>query len=167
MRTEAEKAYTAGIVDGEGSIFIRFRLRERGRHGISHEFTTSISIANTNKDMLHWLQRIWNLDTKLLFRKGNEKNKDVWTLRVENKHAIRLMLNEILPYLIIKRKNAELLLDFINHREERLNVSSKLPVGQRFCGADNYELIAVEQMRGLNARGLKRWGHDKKEKDKP
>lgn len=108
MRSETDKAYMAGFVDGEGHIGIGVLASKtgRGRH------TLTVTIVNTHIPTLEKLAEIW--DGKVLgFRKRNTKRawKQIADLRWSTKSAA-LMLLEIQPYLITKPEQCRVALDF-------------------------------------------------------
>lgn len=104
--TSEEKAYIAGIIDGEGSIMLlKFH---------NNQFPSPcISISSSTLELLEWIK----LKTAVGIIKGkknynSDKNKDSYTYTVKYNEAIEL-LRELLPYLIIesKRKRAILILE--------------------------------------------------------
>lgn len=102
---ETEKAYIAGIIDGEGSIMLqRFH---------SNEFPAPcVSIASTSLELLEWIKK--TVEKGAIISKKNynpEVHKDCYSYVLRRNDAIYL-IKEIYPYLIIdsKRKRAELIL---------------------------------------------------------
>ncbi len=97
MLTNEEKAYIAGIIDGEGSIMlIRFHNNQYP--------SPSVSIASTTIELLQWIK----LKTEIGVIKGKkvydlEKHKPSYSYIVKYNDAIKL-LELIYPYLIIKSK---------------------------------------------------------------
>ncbi|WP_160676212.1 hypothetical protein [Clostridium sp. C8-1-8] len=95
--TNEEKAYIAGIIDGEGSIMlIRFHNNQYP--------SPSVSIASTTIELLQWIK----LKTEIGVIKGKkvydlEKHKPSYSYIVKYNDAIKL-LELIYPYLIIKSK---------------------------------------------------------------
>jgi len=104
--TEAEKAYIAGIVDGEGHIEIGIG---RGRTSKPARYTVSVVISNTDYGLLDWLQR--RLPGSYINERVHGKNrkphwKPAWTLRLHRRGSVLSLLTELLPYLIVKRTRA-------------------------------------------------------------
>ena len=92
-----ERAYIAGIIDGEGSIMlIRF-------HKNQHP-APCINISSASHELLQWV-----LDTSKMGRIQSKKNynphkhQDSYTYTVRYNDAIEL-LSQIEPYLIIQSK---------------------------------------------------------------
>lgn len=102
---ETEKAYIAGIIDGEGSIMLqRFH---------TNEFPAPcVSIASTSLELLKWIKETTEKGTIISKKNYNpEVHKDCYSYVLRRNDAIYL-IKEIYPYLIIdsKRKRAELML---------------------------------------------------------
>lgn len=104
--TETEKAYIAGIIDGEGSIMlIRFHSNQLP--------SPCISISSATIELLEWIKTKVNAGS--IKNKKNykpNKHKDSFTYELKYNKAFDL-LNDIYPYLIIKakKKKAELILN--------------------------------------------------------
>lgn len=103
--TEIDKAYIAGIIDGEGSIMLqRFH---------SNEFPVPcVSISSTSLELLNWIKK--TIEKGLIISKKNynpEVHKDCYSYVLRRNDAIYL-IKEIYSYLIIetKRNRAELIL---------------------------------------------------------
>lgn len=95
MLNETDKAYLAGLLDGEGSIGI-------DNHGGIRTPSVRITLTNTNIDMLAELKTLWGgcLSAR---RKRNLYWKPVSDLIWASK-TTDFVLKAVLPYLRIKRK---------------------------------------------------------------
>ncbi|NFD29568.1 hypothetical protein EXN57_04855 [Clostridium botulinum] len=97
--TNAQKAYIAGIIDGEGSIML-FRFH-------NNQFPSPcISISSTTIELLKWIKSVTKMGT--IKRKKNyntEKHTDSFTYTIKYNDAINLLI-QIEPYLVIKNKKA-------------------------------------------------------------
>lgn len=91
-----ELAYIAGIVDGEGCISF---CRIRGSHFVR------VLVANTNRDVLEYLQSIFGGDIHSVARKPGWKQS--WQWRISWSRAIEF-LDLIEPWLRIKEDQAHL-----------------------------------------------------------
>ena len=100
--TEAEKAYLAGIVDGEGTVTLT-------KHHKNETPTPSVSVANNNLVLLWWIKTLVG-GTIVLKKKRQLHHNDsyAWTLRSDR--AIQL-LKEIRQYLIVKKPQADLIIE--------------------------------------------------------
>ena len=94
---ETEKAYIAGIIDGEGSIMLT-RFHKNEYH------SPCVSISSTDMELLEWIKNTTKMGRIINKKNYNEeKYLDSYTYRVIYDNAIKL-LKQIEPYLIINRK---------------------------------------------------------------
>lgn len=95
--TEVEKAYIAGIIDGEGSIILQKFHK--------NQFPSPcVSIASTSMELLTWIRNIVGKG-KIISKKNYnpEKHKDCYSYILKYNNSISF-IEEIYPYLIIKGK---------------------------------------------------------------
>ncbi|WP_242863192.1 LAGLIDADG family homing endonuclease [Caloranaerobacter ferrireducens] len=95
--TETEKAYIAGIIDGEGSIMLtKF-------HSTQYP-SPCVSIASTDIELLEWIKKTTGKG-KILKKKNYNKDKheDSYSYRIIYNDAIEF-LRDIEPYLVIHQK---------------------------------------------------------------
>lgn len=110
-------AYMAGIVDGEGTLIITKAKRPENRSGC--RFLPMLIITNTNKDVLDFFVEKTGYG-KVTPRKESTKERFGWktnkqAYRWSVKHSqVKEVIEKILPYLIIKKKQAENILEFFN-----------------------------------------------------
>ncbi len=106
--TETEKAYLAGIFDGEGNIGY---YKANGSHAIY------VQITNTDSRVISWL--VSRIDYGYVkTRKRHVNRKPVWEWLIRNRDNAIEFLNTIKPYLVIKLDQVDLLLSLMN--DERL-----------------------------------------------
>jgi hypothetical protein len=133
MSNKAKYSYLAGIVDGEGCLTIG-----AGKKGTCTNYNSIMLVQNTSKQLIDWLQT--NFGGKVyLSKKETEKTKAAWMWRILKKKDIEILLLAILPYLVVKREQAKILLNFVRLPREA-----------------NNELRAShwQQLRILNSRGI-------------
>lgn len=109
--TETEKAYIAGIIDGEGSIILKHnrQLNRRG-DGFYECYSLLVSVGNTDTELLEWLRSFGG--KVYLGRKGDGgSRKPMYQWQLHTRKAAEL-LSVIYPYLIIKKKKAAAALFF-------------------------------------------------------
>ncbi|WP_297637993.1 hypothetical protein [uncultured Clostridium sp.] len=103
--TETEKAYIAGIIDGEGSIMLQ-RIHK-------NEFPSPcVSIASTTLELFDFIKKAYGKGTIIKKKNYNlERHKDCYSYVLRRNDAIDF-LKEISPYLIIesKKKRANLII---------------------------------------------------------
>lgn len=98
-------AYTAGIIDGEGCISIHKSMNRNSYRRAIH-----ISVGNTNPWLINWLEFNFGGSSRIYHPK-NSKWKDSWQWELSAKQAGEF-LEMILPYLKLKRAQAELAIQF-------------------------------------------------------
>ena len=105
--SEKEFAYIAGIIDGEGHANI-ITQRPKCKIGCVHGewFTLRISIANTNKGIVEWLQRRLGGS---ISTQNHDGCKPCYSLQL-NAKRVRWLVPKILPYSVGKREELTLLI---------------------------------------------------------
>lgn len=96
---ETEKAYIAGIIDGEGSIMLT-RFHKNQYH------SPCVSISSTDIELLEWIKdttKMGNIIRKKNYNK--EKHLDSYSYRVIYDNALKLLI-AVEPYLIIEKKKS-------------------------------------------------------------
>jgi len=136
MPTQTDYAYLAGLVDGEGHVDVR-----RNRIGYAAWFW----IANTNVDMVLWLDRTFDVSVVGNGEASREKNhRQGYGVHFRHKVLLEICRN-ILPYVTAKRQQVELMIEFLEvHNANRGNVAAK---------RDACEDI-LRRFSGLNSRGF-------------
>jgi len=133
-----EAAYLAGLVDGEGYIGLLQVKRKRGRRS---SFAGRVVIGmcwEGLKDVreLVGCGKVW-------FKKhANPKHNDQWVWSLTGNHC-RALLPVIRPYLKVKARQADLLLDYL-HLADHRNRSEEYR---------DAVMSLYEELRVLNTRG--------------
>jgi hypothetical protein len=138
MRTEAERAYLAGIIDGEGSIMANIRQR-----GGCVWFELRLNIANADRALIEWVAERWPGRVSVIDRsRYGQRDQHRWD--ANNRKVIAPLLDAF-PYLVVKREQAELALELAH--------------GQRNHGRRGYppeikarRIEICERMRALNKK---------------
>jgi len=111
--------YLAGLLDGEGMITISVRKGGKTIKGKIYErvgLTPIISFTNSCKNLIDWLTSVLRGSTlKSPYEKG-DKWKVVYTLQIARLLDVKLFLEQTLPFLKVKRRQAELVLEFCDLR---------------------------------------------------
>lgn len=141
---ETERAYLAGLIDGEGSIFCGYRSESNAAGGIREWFELHCVISNSDRGMIDWLEHLFpdvpvaKLNTPSM-RNARllvplTKWKPVWQWKASNRKA-GPVIEQALPYLITKRRQAEIAVELI--------------ATQRNPGRPGYPPEVREHRRGL------------------
>ena len=135
--------YIAGIIDGEGTVTIRFSHDKKGRVRL----TPRISIVNTNKDMLSEIQRILGFGLLRPERKKSRLGrKTSWVLEFLSLDRVYQLLEAVKDLVIDKRERTQLLLEYC---ESRILSQTNAPY------TDQQWKIRVKLFE-LNKRGVKK-----------
>jgi hypothetical protein len=95
---ETDKAYLAGIIDGEGTIHAT--INDSGA------MTSWIAVYNTDKDLMDWIEETFIVGGvyQVKRRQKHWKTSYVWKC---NGRAGASVLKAVLPYLRVKKAKAE------------------------------------------------------------
>lgn len=113
---EPHRGYLAGILDGEGTIFIRHRgartefpVGDRRRWRL---WTLGVRVNNTDARLIDWLHEHFD-GNKYFAEKSrsapHHKPLHFWTITGRNTGPV---LEAALPYMIIKKRQAEIAIEF-------------------------------------------------------
>ncbi|MGZ6281753.1 MAG: LAGLIDADG family homing endonuclease [Ktedonobacterales bacterium] len=103
---DTELAYIAGIVDGEGSVYIYLKTggNQRGERKKYHR--SALKIANTDKSLIDWLrERIGGTVSRN--QPKSDKYKVVYHLAIEGPSLLTL-IDALSPFLLLKQKQMQL-----------------------------------------------------------
>ena len=145
--TETEKAYIAGILDGEGCIGID-KIKSRSNiHPF--DFKIRIIVTNTNENIICWLKTVVGAGCAYVDGKPfSEKWNVVHRWQIVSEQA-RDFLMQVYPYLRIKKDIADLVLEL-----------PKLKTQTKYYGRSQQEYESQFQIYSLakarNTRGVKK-----------
>jgi hypothetical protein len=134
MIKETDKAWLAGIMDGEGCISL---LR---RHTY---YVPSVKIANTNEKLIHRCKEILDMcgvvySVTYFDRNERVNAKPSWTIVMESRPRVVAVLQLLEPYLISKNEQAKLVLDWCSKGKRQPTETKEL---------------FIDNIRKLNQRG--------------
>lgn len=112
--TETERAYLAGIIDGEGYVGAEVRKFNTARPGSRPAISVALSISNNEQALMNWLGARFH-GRVVTSRASDPGWRDTLHFRVNGAGA-GVILEAARPYLIIKRQHAELALYLIRSR---------------------------------------------------
>jgi hypothetical protein len=114
---EVTLAYLAGIVDGEGHISID-RSKPNIQRRVSPRYQPEFVVVNTDRKLIDWL--VLNFGGSVYTRKILKTNwKQSWTWKLGNQQAAE-MCRQLIPYLMLKKEQAILLVDFMDNISPRV-----------------------------------------------
>ena len=99
--TSEEKAYMAGIIDGEGTVTL-------SRTHVDELPSPKVSVAYNSLDLLKWIKEKVGSGVIIKRSKRAPQHRNQYVLDISNNAAL-ILLEELNKYLIIKKPHAELL----------------------------------------------------------
>jgi hypothetical protein len=137
------KGYLAGLVDGEGTVSI---VKTNRKDRKNEQYKPLVEITNTCRKALDIvIERVGSF--RCHSKKGRlyrNSRKAIYDILIRKHKDVEVFLEMILPYLIIKRKHAELVLGFC---KSRLTKPNHAPY-------DDKELSIIDEVRKLNKRAF-------------
>lgn len=163
MNSETKKAYWAGLLDGEGTIGLYTHNQPHGRYRLGFQWNAYVRIYLSGKKGKEILQQLLGLYVgRVRAQPPNDLgNRQVWGAIFDSCIRIKPLLEDLLPYLKVKKKQAELLLEYCNLRGgARTPVENDLPK----IVAISEEIIELNTGHGKNSHTKakrKKWVRDK------
>lgn len=105
--TEYDKAYIAGIIDGEGCI----RLNGCGKIATTINFVAQLKINNTDPNLIIYLYEKIGLGNIYIDKRRKAKQKRNFAYNLTGNQCIRF-LHVIYDYLLVKKKEADIIFEF-------------------------------------------------------
>jgi hypothetical protein len=143
--TDTEAAYIAGIVDGEGCITVSRRYDPTCKLGFY--LRPFITVANTDKEMLSFCRDTTGAGRLIYYVSRQANHRNAWRWNVWTQQAGDV-LRVIVPYLITKRRQAELLLELIDLQAKKYG-RTVVPASEK---ARRVEIES--EIKALNRRGI-------------
>nr|CAB4126350.1 Homing endonuclease, LAGLIDADG [uncultured Caudovirales phage] len=107
--TEATLAYLAGIIDGEGSIYIG-NFSSNPKTGAKY-YQTNMEITNTSKPLMDWLMNTFGgLLNKYTEKQSPKNHRQEYWRWIATGDRLTHLCELILPYLICKKRQCEIML---------------------------------------------------------
>jgi hypothetical protein len=137
--------YIGGFFDGEGSI---------GIHRTKKQFIPRIAITNNNFEILNKIALFLTenkIKVKIRPRKRYKPNySQGYALEITNYVNTKLFLENVYPYLFVKKPHAKLMLEII---KMRIKTPSRKGFKLHESTYTQEEIKLIEQLREMNRRG--------------
>ena len=156
--TESSLGYIAGFIDGEGTISII---------KTGNSYKSIIAVYNTKIEALNYIKEkigIGNVVPNYKTEKNNKHNM-VFAYLLHNDYVTYHLLNRLLPFLIVKKLQAELVIELCKRKEYYRYLIEKEFILHEIIGKDkstidklNKEALSEfqrfkEKINNLNKRG--------------
>lgn len=118
-------AYLAGIIDGEGCLLIRKNFSNKGNPC----YSPNLTFAMQNEKPSQLFSSVFGTKSYTTIM----KNKNYWGVSIGGK-KIKSILESLMPYLMVKKQEALLLLELIKNLEENPRKYYKLDNASKVFG---------------------------------
>jgi len=102
-------AYLAGIIDGEGTI----RIGSAKHIGWNTRYSAAISVGMVNEEIIDLLVKTFGSKKRI---ECVPNKRPIYRWGTSGNIVVPIILKTLLPYLIVKRKQAELIIKFCHER---------------------------------------------------
>jgi len=113
--SETDWAYIAGVIDSDGYVGLT-RSKENRRTKNTYNYRPTITVTQAEPQAVVFIKNI-GLGTFGINRQQNKKHRSLFRWGVYSYMDVRFLIENILPYLRIKREQARILLEYCEHRE--------------------------------------------------
>lgn len=110
------KEYLAGLIDGEGYLGILARKPDVAHGGINTYYYCVFKLALTGLHAQEVTRMIADRYKGWVYKRNvpTVTGKDVYTVEIKSKPRIKVLMEDIAPYLIVKSEQAQIMLEFLN-----------------------------------------------------
>lgn len=151
--THDECVYLAGLFDGEGTFMINAHAFKG-----QHKYSAKVRLALSHKPAVEWVAKAIGVNVAPHgLGRNNTKSRPMFRVAVENVEGIISLINQILPFLIVKREPAEVLLAFCRARLQ----SGYFTKSRTRSGYSPDEIALHGRLRDLNRVGVDALTHRK------
>jgi hypothetical protein len=142
--SETDKAYLAGIMDGEGAIYISRKKDPTMKAGYGYRMV--LGVANTDLPLMNWLVEATGLGTVKPRKRHSPKHKQAYDWYLWSIQAYQF-LKAISPYLKQKKQRATIAMSFMEKHSTHK--------GYLTPEEANAQVAVYDEMKILNKRGPK------------
>lgn len=155
--TEVELAYLAGIVDGEGTISLRTVSNQAARRRWSWRLT--VLVTNNDFALLDWIAQTTGKGWISKSVRYRGKTNPIGTWHESEPQRLIVLLENLMPYLIVKKPQAELVLAAARILGSLSHHRSTKEYMAEFAAASERLMPITAKLEILNDRGRK-WRDD-------
>lgn len=114
--SSTQKAYIAGFLDGDGSIYVQMKPNSTYKYGF--QISSYIVLFQSKKERVNF-EKICSLIGLGYIR---ERRDGILEYIIGREKSIRIFLGLVKPFLILKRKQANLILQILNKKSSVKNI---------------------------------------------
>jgi hypothetical protein len=117
-------AYLAGVIDSDGSITVKY-AKTRESKGFAPDFAEYITITQVNPEAIELLYKFFNGSNITTKKGGSAKSRPLYRWNASNRSAVQV-IKALLPYLRIKRRQADIVLRLRTIKQRGRNANTYL-----------------------------------------
>jgi hypothetical protein len=145
---EVDLAWLAGIIDGEGNIHNSVQVKDDNAY-----FVPKLRITNTDLRMIKKVSEIYVREDIVFFYALNsvkryKNKKDTWRNQMEitiaSQGGIKKLLSLVLPYLVNKRRMAELMIETVKWVQAQPYRGRNSVEGKNYCQRSEFKRFHEE-----------------------
>lgn len=155
MKLSKEKfAYISGFLDGDGSIYVKLKPNSSYRYRFQVSPAIVFYQSQKEKEHLQWLKK--TIDRGYL----RERNDGIVEYIIGDMESMKELLKNLLPYLRLKRKQAELMIEIIEKKKkvrsakEFISLAERIDLFQKMNYSKNRIQNSAEVKKVLKKEGL-------------
>ena len=151
MYSVAELAYLAGIIDGEGSIYIG-NFSSNKKTGALY-YQTNIEVTNTDPNLIKWLTDNFGGRTNVYTKNQTPKNSTKTIYRwIVSGVLLERICHAVLPYLVIKTRQCEIMIQMRSTFTKENHVKGKKGIQPITNDTMTSRKLLFDEMRSLHCR---------------
>lgn len=153
---EGDLAWLAGIIDGEGNIDFSVQTKPSGENKVPNDyFCPKVRITNTDVRMIHKISEIYVAENLVFFFALNsvkryKDRKETWKNQLEitisSQASIKKLLSFVLPFLVNKKKLAELMIETIAWVQDQPYRGRMSRTGLNYCQKPEFHAL-IQKMK--------------------
>lgn len=141
--TNEEKAYLAGYLDGDGSINIGLTKNPHSKRGLNPH--TDVTLITKNREFAEQLASMLEIGFRIFTYHDSRVKKECYKIGFSRQASQQAFLIEILPFLRLKRKQSELMVEYVSRRkEDKSRLGASAPISDR-CWELIYEIRRLNE----------------------
>src|SRR5580693_735571 len=110
--SSTQKAYIAGFLDGDGSIYVRLKPNSDYRYGF--QVAPYVVLFQSSKDRTNFEKICAMIGSGYL----RERNDGMLEYVIQKQDAIRELLSSLNPYLVLKSEHADVMLEILDKKSK-------------------------------------------------
>jgi hypothetical protein len=137
------RGYLAGFLEADGSIYVRLKPNTTYRYGFQIAPSIVFYQHSSERTFLGELQKLMNIGYL------RDRNDGITELTIGDRLSIRTLIKWTMPYLRLKKAQANLMLEILNKSEQVKSASDFYKVAQLI---DGFGRLNYSKRRSINAQ---------------